>query len=261
MSKPVRRILVTNDDGIHAPGLKTIIKIARELSDDVWVFAPAEEQSGASHSLSLNQPVRLAKKSPKRYAVSGTPTDCVMIATRVILKDDLPDLILSGVNAGQNIAEDVSYSGTVAGAKEGTVFGIRSIALSQAITFFAPRKQRQVRFDIAEKYGAKTIRKLLKCDWERDTLINVNFPDVEPTAKCKTTITTQGKRDQNIIAIDERLDPRGAPYFWYGFQRIMPNPPPDTDLAAIMRGEISITPLQMDHTNMRLKQKLVKQFK
>ncbi|MBE8220679.1 MAG: 5'/3'-nucleotidase SurE [Alphaproteobacteria bacterium] len=255
MSKPVGRILVTNDDGIHATGLKVAIKIAKQLSDDVWVFAPSEEQSGASHSLSLSRPVRLLKKGAKRYAVGGTPTDCVMIATRVVMKDNPPDLIISGVNAGQNIAEDVSYSGTVAGAKEGTVFGIPSIALSQAVTLFYKRK---IRFGVAEKHGARIIRQLLKMKWDTGTLMNVNFPDIDPKDKCKTSVTIQGKRDQDIIALEERRDPRNVPYYWYSFQRIMPNPPVQTDLAAIMRGEISITPLQMDHTNISLKRKMDK---
>ena len=113
MTKPVKRILVTNDDGINAPGLKAAIKIANELSDDVWVVAPMEEKSGASHSLSLTQPLRLIKKGAQKYAVTGTPTDCVMFATRHMLRDNPPTLVLSGVNFGQNIAEDVSYSGTV----------------------------------------------------------------------------------------------------------------------------------------------------
>lgn len=253
MAKPIRRILVTNDDGINAPGLRTAIKIAEKLSDDVWVFAPAEEQSGASHSLSLTKPVRMVKKGKQKYAIFGTPTDCVMIATRVILKDDLPDLIISGVNFGQNIAEDVSYSGTVAGAKEGTVLGIRSVALSQAVSFFGTRK---VRFGVAEKHGSSIIRKLLTQKWGEGTLMNINFPDIDPAQKCAIAITKQGKRDKNIVMLEERIDPRDVPYFWYGFQRIMPTAMPHTDIAAIMRGDISITPLKMNHTDVVMKKKM-----
>ena len=125
------RILITNDDGIHAPGLAVLERIARELSDDVIVVAPETDQSGVSHSLSLNDPLRLREISPSHFAVKGTPTDCVIMGLRHILKDRKPDLVLSGVNRGQNIAEDVTYSGTIAAAMEGTILGVPSIALSQ----------------------------------------------------------------------------------------------------------------------------------
>ena len=126
------RILCTNDDGIHAPGLKALETIARALSDDVWVVAPETDQSGVAHSLSLNDPLRLREISERHFAVKGTPTDCVIMGVRQIMRDHRPDLVLSGVNRGQNVAEDVSYSGTVAGAIEGTILGVPSIALSQA---------------------------------------------------------------------------------------------------------------------------------
>src|SRR5262249_57392309 len=121
------RILCTNDDGIHAPGLKVVEEIASALSDDVWVVAPELDQSGVSHSLSLNDPLRLREIGPRHYAVRGTPTDCVIMGVRHILHDGLPSLVLSGVNRGQNAAEDVTYSGTIAGAMEGTILGIASI--------------------------------------------------------------------------------------------------------------------------------------
>src|ERR1700693_5575125 len=126
------RILLTNDDGIYAPGLGVLEQIAGSLSDDIWVVAPETDQSGVSHSLSLNDPLRLREIGPRRFAVKGTPTDCVIIGTRHIIPDGRPDLVLSGVNRGRNAAEDVTYSGTVAGAIEGTVLGIPSFALSQA---------------------------------------------------------------------------------------------------------------------------------
>ncbi len=253
MTKPVRRILVTNDDGINAPGLKAAIKIANELSDDVWVVAPMEEKSGASHSLSLTQPLRLIKKGVQKYAVTGTPTDCVMFATRHMLRDDPPELVLSGVNFGQNIAEDVSYSGTVAGAKEGTVFGIPSVALSQAISLDSRHK---IRFEVGVKHGPALIRKLLKLDWPQDTLMNINFPDIEPDARCKVRITKQGKRDARILCLEERIDPRNNSYYWYDFKRESINAGKGTDIEAILEGDISITPLKMDHTDTGTKKKL-----
>src|SRR5215469_14265997 len=125
------RILITNDDGIHAPGLDVCAEIGRALSDDVWIVAPETDQSGVSHSLSLNDPLRLRKVAERRYAIKGTPTDCVIMGVRHILDGKAPDLLLSGVNRGQNAAEDVSYSGTIAGALEGAILGIPSFALSQ----------------------------------------------------------------------------------------------------------------------------------
>ena len=125
------RILCTNDDGIHAPGLKVVEEIARALSDDVWIVAPELDQSGVSHSLSLNDPLRLREIGPRHFAVRGTPTDCIIMGARHILGEKLPDLVLSGVNKGRNVAEDVVYSGTIAGALEGTILGLPSFALSQ----------------------------------------------------------------------------------------------------------------------------------
>ncbi|HSM96698.1 MAG TPA: 5'/3'-nucleotidase SurE, partial [Rhizomicrobium sp.] len=152
------RILVTNDDGIHAPGLEIAEKIARALSDDVWVVAPETEQSGASHSLTLTLPLRLREISAKRYAMTGTPTDCVMMGVAEIMKDNPPTLILSGVNRGSNIADDVTYSGTIAGAMEGTALGIPSIALSQAYGF---EEGYQVRWNCAEAHGPDVVKRLL----------------------------------------------------------------------------------------------------
>ncbi len=256
--KPVKRILVTNDDGIDAPGLKVARKIAEQLSDDVWVVAPAEENSGASHSLSLTRPMRLTKRGPKRYAVGGTPTDCVAVALRHILFDAPPTLVISGVNFGQNICEDVSYSGTVSAAKEGTVFGIKSIALSQTMSFDG---KRQVRFGVAEKFGPEIVRKLYAQDWPAGTLMNVNFPDIDPASKCKTLVTKQGKRDRSILRLTERRDPRDNPYFWYSFDLTPQTPPVGTDMQAIYNGHISITPLKMDHTDTALHGKLSRLFK
>ena len=255
MSKSVGRILVTNDDGIDAPGLVSAVKIAEALSDDVWVFAPAEEMSGASHSLSLSKPMRVVEVGPKRFAVSGTPTDCVMVATRHMMRVNPPDLVLSGVNFGQNIAEDVSYSGTVAGAKEGTVFGIKSIAMSQAVLFSGEPGSWMPRFEVAEKHAPGLIEKLLDTDWAHETLININFPHVDINDNPQIRVVKQGKRDRSILGLEERVDPRGRSYFWYNFDRLVDEngqlvytPGKDTDIEAITQGHIAITPLHMDHT-------------
>ncbi|MDB2523566.1 5'/3'-nucleotidase SurE [Alphaproteobacteria bacterium] len=255
MSKSVGRILVTNDDGIDAPGLVSALKIAEALSDDVWVFAPAEEMSGASHSLSLSKPMRVIELGPKRFAVTGTPTDCVMVATRHVLRDNPPDLVLSGVNFGQNIAEDVSYSGTVAGAKEGTVFGIKSIAMSQAVMFTGEPGTWSPRFEVAEKHAPSLIEKLLDVDWPEETLINLNFPHIDINDNPEIRVVKQGKRDRSILGLEERIDPRGRSYFWYNFDRLVDEngdlvytPGKNTDIEAITQGHIAVTPLKMDHT-------------
>ncbi len=246
-NKPLR-ILLTNDDGIHAPGLKVLMKIARKLSNDIWIVAPEDEQSGASHSLTLAHPLRVRKLGPKKFAVRGTPTDCVMMAAKVIMEDQLPDLVLSGVNRGQNIADDVTYSGTIAGAMEGTQLGIPSIALSQAFGFDASPR---VRWACAETHAPGIIEKLLKAGWPGDVLINLNFPDVDPKAVEGVEVTSQGKRDQSLLHVDRRIDARHNPYYWLGFERIASKPRTGTDIHAIYNGWISVTPLHMNLTHAR----------
>src|SRR5438309_4745523 len=166
------RILCTNDDGIHAPGLKVVEEIARALADDVWIVAPEYDQSGVSHSLSLNDPLRLRPVGERRFAVKGTPTDCVIMASRHILKDRPPELVLAGVNRGRNAGEDVIYSGTVAGAVEGTILGIPSFALSQA---YMSRSSQPPYWDTSTKFAPDIIRRALKAGIPHDVLINVNF--------------------------------------------------------------------------------------
>jgi 5'-nucleotidase len=252
------RILVTNDDGIHAPGLAVAEAIARGLSDDVWVVAPETEQSGASHSLTLTQPLRLREIGPKRFALAGTPTDCVMVALAEVMKDARPTLVLSGVNRGSNIADDVTYSGTIAGAMEGTALGIRSIALSQAYGF---EKGDDIRFQCAEAHGAKLVGQLLEIGWPDDVLMNVNFPDCEPGEVSGVEATEQGKRDMQTAVLDRRIDMRGNPYFWIGFKRVRSDPRAGTDLRAIYERRISVTPLHLNLTEHRvldaLRRKLV----
>lgn len=253
MSKLPIRILLTNDDGINAPGLRTLEKIANALSDDVWVVAPETEESGASRKLTLTQPLRLREIGPRRYAVQGTPTDSVLMGATHLLREHKPDLVLSGVNRGSNIADDVTYSGTIAAAMEGTALGIPSIALSQAFGF---EEGKVVKWACAEAHGPWLIRKLLEVGWPKDVLINVNFPDVQPAAVKRVEVTAQGKRDQSLANIIERTDARGNPYFWLGFTRVLSNPPEGTDLRAIYDGRISVTPLHLNLTEERARKAL-----
>jgi 5'-nucleotidase len=240
------RILLTNDDGIHAPGLESLEKIARELSDDIWIVAPETEQSGASHSLSLANPIRLRPMAERRFAVQGTPTDCVVMAVRKIMPA-APDLVLSGVNRGQNIADDVTYSGTIAAAMEGTALGFKSIALSQVTGIFS---QRGLSFGVAEAHGARIIRRLCDVELGPGVLINVNFPDCRPEDVEGIETTRQGKRDQNLLIVDERTDTRGRSYYWLGFKRERGNAQEGTDLKAAFERRISVTPLHMNLTQL-----------
>lgn len=241
------RILITNDDGIHAPGLDVLQQIASELSDDVWTVAPETDQSGASHSLSLHEPLRLRKIDERTYAVKGTPTDCVIMGVRFLLKDDPPDLVLSGVNAGQNMADDVTYSGTIAGAFEGNLLGIPSIALSLAYSFNKDER-RKLRWKTPLALGGDLIRKLLDHGIPDDVVLNINFPDRDPGDIEETVVTRQGKRDQDLLTIEDRMDTRGTPYYWLGFRRRKSKPQKGTDLWAIYTGRISVTPLNLNLT-------------
>ncbi|MEA2933465.1 MAG: 5/3-nucleotidase [Variibacter sp.] len=252
------RILITNDDGIHAPGLKVCEEIARALSDDVWVIAPELDQSGVSHSLSLNDPLRLRQISERHYAVRGTPTDCVILGVRHVLEAKRPDLLLSGVNRGQNVAEDVSYSGTVAGAIEGTILGIPSFALSQC---YSLETRENPHWDAARHHGPKVIRRVLETGIPKEVLINVNFPDCPAEAVAGIAVASQGKRDQDLLRIDARFDGRGNPYYWIAFSRgPRPTPANGTDLSAVAARQIAVTPLQLDLTDEPFMTKLAEVF-
>lgn len=240
------RILITNDDGIHAAGLDACEKIARALSDDVWIVAPETDQSGVSHSLSLNDPLRLREIDERRFAVKGTPTDCVIMGVRHVMKQP-PDLILSGVNRGRNAAEDVIYSGTVAAAMEGTVLGVPSFALSQAYNF-ASRRNPVWETGIAHAPGL--IKRVLEAGMPRDVLVNINFPDCAPDAIAGVAVSVQGKRDQELLRLDARHDGRGNPYYWIAFGRgAIAGAAPGSDLAALSENKISVTPLRLDLTD------------
>jgi 5'-nucleotidase len=238
------RILLTNDDGIHAEGLAVLERIARTLSDDVWVVAPETDQSGLAHSLTLSEPLRLRRLGEKRFALRGTPTDCVIMGISEIMRGK-PDLVLSGVNDGANMADDVTYSGTVAGAIEGTLQGVRSFALSQAVRRengrFAP-------WEVAETHAPDLIRKLSRLDLPDGTFLNLNFPNCEPADVQGVEVTGQGKLDFGL-EIDAREDGRGKPYYWLRFSDRKTRFAEGTDVHAVTGGRISVTPLKLDMTD------------
>ena len=202
------RILVTNDDGIHAPGLKVMESIARSLSDDVWVVAPSEEQSGAGHSLTLSRPVRVRRHGERRWSVSGTPTDSVLMALGHLIEGEKPDLVLSGVNRGANLGEDVTYSGTVSAAMEGALAGVPAIALSQV--YAREGMGDSVPFAVAEAWGERVLRPLIGMQMPFRTLINVNFPAIPAAAVKGIRVTRQGFHDYGRGSIVEGTDPQAA---------------------------------------------------
>jgi 5'-nucleotidase len=241
------RILLTNDDGYHAPGLAALERTAATLSDDVWIVAPAEDQSGTSRSLTLTRPMRLRQFGERRFAVTGTPTDSVLMALGEVMADHKPDLILSGVNRGANLGEDVFYSGTVSAAMEGALAGIRSIALSQR--YPAHGVGDRVSFATAEAWGERVLRPLLDLDFAPRTLVNVNFPPVEPEAVKDIRVARQGLRDYGRARFERRNDPRGYDYYWLALGRLPHRPGEDSDLDAVAEDCIAVTPLHLDLTH------------
>jgi 5'-nucleotidase len=237
------RILVTNDDGINAPGLRILERVARALSGDVWVVAPETNQSGASHSLTMHRPLRIRKVSRRRFAIDGTPTDCVLLALQTVIKNGAVDLVLSGINHGANLGEDVTYSGTIAAAMEATLFNVPAIALSQSC-----RNGHPVKWATAEQYAPDVISRLLSENWQKDLLMNVNFPDCGAGSVKGMQVTAQGKRKLGDELL-ERIDPRGEPYVWIGGLRVEEGFQDGTDLQAVAEGYISVTPIHMDMTH------------
>ncbi len=240
------RILVTNDDGINAPGLKILEQIARTISKDVWVVAPEVEQSGAGHSLTINSPLRFRKISARKFAVTGTPTDCVLAAVRAIIPGKI-DLVLSGINRGGNVAEDITHSGTIAGALEGTLCDIPSIAFSQALDF--SNKKPMVHWKTAELHAPQIIATLIASKWERDTMFNVNFPDCVAEKVKGIKMVAHGKRDIPK-QLTKYIDPKGRPYYWMNWaDEGVDARRPDCDIKWMKEGYITVTPIKLDLTN------------
>lgn len=241
------RILLSNDDGVGAEGLQVLERVARSLSDDVWVVAPDTERSGAGHSLSLHEPLRYKQLGPNRFHVAGTPTDAVLVGVMELVKDKKPGLMLSGINRGSNLAEDVTYSGTIAAAIEGTLLGVPSIALSQSYGGLEGREKPV--WDSAEAFAPKVIGKILETGIPPGVLANVNFPSCTAAEVQGVAVTAQGRRDAELMRIEERRDGRNIPYYWLMFQRGGFTPGEGTDLEALADRKVSVTPLRIDLTD------------
>ncbi len=240
------RILVSNDDGVRAPGIKVLERIAKEISDDVWVCAPLNEQSGAGHSLTLRYPIWLRRLATRRFAVEGTPTDSVLVGIHQALKDRKPDLVLSGINRGSNMGEFITYSGTCAAAMEATILGVPAIALSQQTDF----DRSHTHWATAEQHAPDIILKLMRAGWPKRTFININFPDCRPEDVTGVEATSQGSRPMGDSLVESR-HPRGGRYFWVGSLPTHAKGRKGTDLAAVEANRISVTPVDLDFTNRR----------
>jgi 5'-nucleotidase len=237
------RILITNDDGIDAPGLRVLEGIAAEFGREIWIVAPEHDQSGVSHAISLHHPLRMTERGPRRYAVAGTPGDCAVLAACRLMADALPQLLLCGVNRGANLGVETVFSGTVGGAMTGVMLGIPSIALSQAWT-----DRDAVRWDTAAALGPGVVRRLLTAGWSAGVCLSVNFPDLPPG---EAGPLTSARQSFGLIDVETlpRTDPRGLTYYWVKFRRGRPEPAPESDIEALAAGKVVVTPLRCDRTD------------
>lgn len=244
------RVLLSNDDGINAPGLKALEDAIRPHVGELWVCAPETEQSATSHSLTLRRPLRIRNVSDKRYAVDGTPTDAVLLGVTSVMNDTRPDLVLSGINRGGNLGEDVTYSGTVAAAMEGALLGIPSVALSQVY-----EDRHKVKWATAKNWTPKVLKQLFKLGWPKGIFMNINFPDVTAAKVAGIDVCRQGRRKIGG-GLTPGIDPRGDEYFWIGPQRDEEKFLKGTDLAAVNNGYVSVTPLALDLTDTQMLRKI-----
>lgn len=241
------RILVTNDDGVDADGIKALAKGLKSISSyDVVVVAPSRERSATSHSLTLHRPLRIIKKKKDVYAVDGTPTDSVMIGVSKVLQGHAPDLIVSGINRGGNLGDDVHYSGTVSAAIEGGIMGIPAIAISQL-------GKDKFSYGMAVKFAQKIVKAVQKNPLPKGVVLNVNVPVNAKTLDFE--ITKIGKRNYGDI-FEERKDPRGKPYYWIGGNQYEFQDIKNSDCNAIVDGKISVTPLKVNMTDYNFLKKM-----
>jgi 5'-nucleotidase len=234
------KILVTNDDGVHSEGLIILAKALHEIGD-VFVIAPQTEKSAIAHSLTLHRPLRVERIKKNVYAVDGTPADCVHLGVNAILPER-PRLIVSGINKGGNLGDDITYSGTVSAAFEGTLLGIPSFAISLV-------SRSHFKFHTAARFAVKVAQHIFKKGLPKDTLLNINVPNLKEEKIKSYKITQQGRWVHNGSAVIEKVDPRGKKYYWIGGGQLIFDKRRDTDFEAVSNSYISITPLHLDLTS------------
>jgi 5'-nucleotidase len=238
------RVILTNDDGIDAPGMAVLEEIAAQIAREVWVVAPEHDQSGQSHAISLHHAIRVSERGLRRFGVTGTPGDCAAMGICHLMKDALPQLMLSGVNRGLNLGIESVFSGTVGGAMTAMMLGVPAIALSQA---FADRNN--VPWDTARALGAKTIMHLVEIGWAKGACLNVNFPPRPAGEVLPMMLAKQGEGVVGGMNVETRVDPRGLTYHWLNFRRSDRQQSPGTDYSAMRAGHIVVTPLRYDRTD------------
>jgi len=234
------KILVTNDDGILSEGITLLAKALREIGD-VFVVAPDREKTAIAHSITLHRPLRMEKMRKNVYSVDGTPADCVHLGVNVILPKK-PQLVVSGINKGGNLGDDVTYSGTVSAAFEGTLLGIPSFAISLV-------SRSHFKFRTAAQFALKVARHIIKNGLPKDTLLNINVPNMDEKEIKSYKITQQGRWTHDGSGVIEKVDPRGRKYYWIGEGPLVFDQRGDTDFEAVSDSHISITPLHLDLTN------------
>lgn len=236
------RVLIVNDDGIGAPGIALLEEIMRQITDDIWVVAPDDDRSGAGHSTTLSYPIRVRQIDDRHFAVKGSPTDCALLGVHDIL-DRKPDILLSGINRGPNLADDLTRSGTACAAIEGASMGIPAVALS-----LVWKRNEPVHWDTARRYAPQVLRKLLAMDWQRGTFVNVNFPHCPVQDVTGIAATRLGLRPPGSFQPVRRVDERGVPYYWLRINFGPGGEVAGSDLAAVAENKVSVTPVQLDLT-------------
>lgn len=246
------RILLVNDDGIDAPGMRVLEKVARQIANEVFVVAPEENRSGASHSLSIGMPVRVREIDRWHYAVTGTPTECVMLALQELLADNPPTVCLAGINRGPNLADDTAYSGTIAAARESTQLGVPAVAMSQVFVpgekNFGLGEDRKIHWSTAERWAPPVLKGLLANTWDGSVFMNLNFPGVPPEQVRGLRITRQGRRPPGCYVLERDADANGEPYYRMLLAYEDGTPAADSDIQAIADGYVSLSPLSLDLT-------------
>lgn len=238
------RIILTNDDGIDAPGMAVLEEIAVQIAREVWVVAPEHDQSGQSHAISLHHAIRVTERGTRRFGVTGTPGDCAAMGICHLMKDAPPQLMLSGVNRGVNLGIETVFSGTVGGAMTAMMLGIPAIALSQAFT-----DRRNVPWDTARTLAPRTIQRLIETGWAKGACLNVNFPPIPAGDVGPIALAKQGEGLIAGMQVETRVDPRGLEYHWLNFRRSDRQQSPGTDYSAMRAGRIVVTPLRYDRTD------------
>ncbi len=252
MNERLQRVLLTNDDGIDADGLAHLVAIAREIAEEVWVVAPERDQSGSSHSVTLHEPLRCRKLAERHFAVTGTPSDCVIMASQHLMRETPPQLVLSGINRGANVSDAVAYSGTLGAAMTALVMGIPAIALSQAFRSPAPPP-----WETPRRYAPEIIQRLMSLGHGPALCFNVNFPAVAPDAVRGRAICRQARGSISGAHVEERMDTRDKPYYWFTLRHNSSEvTAPDSDVAALRRDCIAISPLSLERNDRAIEAEL-----